>query len=59
MWARQRRDGKVKEVMEVMHSCRNFDRVRQWGLDHQLMIPFDFDQVIDNDPLTWGSTSIP
>ncbi|SMQ51039.1 unnamed protein product [Zymoseptoria tritici ST99CH_3D1] len=59
VWARQRHDGKVKEVMEVVHSCRNFDLVRQWGLQRQLKTDFDRDRVVTSDPLGWGSTSIP
>jgi hypothetical protein len=41
--------------MEVAHSCRNFEAVQEWGMDRVLLNDFDFDAVVEDDPLGWGT----
>lgn len=48
-------DGKAKEVMEVIHSCRNFEAVQAWGVERALHDGFDVDTLVEDDPLGWGS----
>lgn len=44
------------EKATVLHTCRNFDKVRAWAHDHMVMEPFDshFRELNDPlDPKTW------
>lgn len=57
-FTRDRRDGKAKEVAEVIHSCRDFERIKLWALDHQMQMDMDLDTVVNDDPLGWGNYTI-
>jgi hypothetical protein len=48
-------NGRAKEIMEVVHSCKNFEAVQEWGMDRVLLNDFDFDAVVEDDPLGWGT----
>ena len=32
---------RTKGWLSVAHTCRDFDKIRDWGLEHQLTAPFD------------------
>ncbi|KEQ93036.1 hypothetical protein AUEXF2481DRAFT_346840 [Aureobasidium subglaciale EXF-2481] len=54
-WRRDLEDGVAKEVMEVVHTCRDFDAVIEWGRDRQLQKAFNFTKMVESDPLGWNT----
>ncbi|KAF9882666.1 hypothetical protein FE257_005660 [Aspergillus nanangensis] len=53
-WTRDGHDGSAKEVAEVIHTCRDFEAIRDWAKARQMVIPFDKHAVVEGDPLGWG-----
>lgn len=40
----------------ILHTCRNFDKIRDWAWEHAITDTFDMDYHVRNDPLdnlTW------
>ncbi|KAF2171774.1 hypothetical protein M409DRAFT_18008 [Zasmidium cellare ATCC 36951] len=58
VWGRRSLDERAKEVMEVEHSCRNFEAVKRWAADRQLRTNFDFTAIVEDDPLQWGAWTL-
>ncbi|KAK0127739.1 hypothetical protein ONS96_007253 [Cadophora gregata f. sp. sojae] len=54
-FARRSMDEKPKAVAEVLHGCRDFSAVQRWALQRQISLEVDFDTVVTDDPLGWGS----
>ena len=57
-WVRDPVDGKAKEVAQVIHTCNNFQSVRDWVMEHKLRVKFDAETVVKDDALGWGSYEI-
>ncbi|KAL4888916.1 hypothetical protein BDV59DRAFT_205756 [Aspergillus ambiguus] len=53
-WTRDAKEGLAKEVAEVVHTCRDFNAIREWALARQLQVHFDPHVVVTDDPLGWG-----
>ena len=53
-WSNERQMNVEKAI--VVHTCRNFDRIREWAWEHTAKDPFDSYFREPNDPLdpeTW------
>lgn len=42
---------KMLGSLETTHTCRNFDKIRDWALDHQLQGEFDWWKKVEGAPI--------
>lgn len=54
-WIRSRKDGIARGQINMLHTCRNYEKIHQWALQHQTVVDWDPKTVVNNDPLGWGS----
>lgn len=57
-WIRDPVDGRAKEVAEVIHTCRDWDRLQEWALEHKVWHKWDAYELVTDDPLGWGGYSL-
>ncbi|KAB5576588.1 hypothetical protein GE09DRAFT_1053927 [Coniochaeta sp. 2T2.1] len=48
-WSREKK--KMLGSLETTHTCRDFDRIREWALEHQLQGEFDWWQEVEGAPI--------
>ena len=48
-WSPEKR--KMLGSLETTHTCRDFEKIRDWALDHQLQGEFDWWQVVEGAPI--------
>ncbi|KAK2616236.1 hypothetical protein QQS21_000871 [Conoideocrella luteorostrata] len=53
VWSTDR--GQALEEARIIHTCVDFDAIRDWGAQHKMKIPFNRTAKVDDDPLGWGS----
>ncbi|KAK7028988.1 hypothetical protein VNI00_014698 [Paramarasmius palmivorus] len=62
VWQWSERSKAAKERSDVIHTCRNFDRIRDWArdhfLDHQQDMSIFIDDDLENAPLRYSSTRL-
>jgi len=46
-WNEKRRE--TQPHGDVLHQCRNFDKVWRWGWENKAVLDFDFNRYVEND----------
>jgi len=49
VWQWEKETQRVHPQAEVVHTCRNFDKIRDWGLKNRAVMDFDFDVLVEDD----------
>lgn len=57
-WTRDPVDGRAKEVAQVIHTCRNWNQIRHWAVDHQMILTLKPYEIVTDDPLGWGGYEV-
>jgi hypothetical protein len=48
-WSREKK--KMLGSLETTHTCRDFEKIREWALDHQLQGDFDWWREVEGAPI--------
>ncbi|KAI9845205.1 MAG: hypothetical protein M1838_001823 [Thelocarpon superellum] len=51
VWEWDESSKRTKEIAQIAHTCRDRDKIRQWGMDNRLLGDFDFEVHALDDPL--------